>query len=148
MTPQPPTGMKPFATYQLTAFRQWMLDSECTPHLIVDASAIISTRPLSGVQEDGTIALTVTDNAVPFFHVNDDNILTAVRQNGVGIDLEIPLSALIALVCVEKKFTIPLIEMFSEYRAEQTNSARTIEESKRESVETPKKKAPHLKLVH
>ena len=79
--------------YLLRAFYNWIVDSECTPHIIVDAT-------LPGVEvpqrfiEDGKIVLNIAPESVVQFSMDDDAVAFNARFGGQPMQVYVPLYAI------------------------------------------------------
>jgi len=79
--------------YLLRAFYNWIIDSECTPHIIVDASLPNVEVPVQFV-ENGKIVLNIAPESVVAFELNDDAILFNARFSGQPMQVYVPLYAI------------------------------------------------------
>ena len=92
--------MTPSRPYLMRALNEWILDNECTPYVLVDAS-------LPGVQvpedyiNNGQIVLNVSPNAVKALHIDDDGLSFNARFGGVPIDIYVPMVAILAIYAKE-----------------------------------------------
>ncbi len=79
--------------YLLRAFYDWIVDSECTPHIIVDATQTGVEVPLQFI-EDGKIVLNIAPRSVMQFSMNDDAVAFNARFSGVPMQVYVPLYAI------------------------------------------------------
>ena len=79
--------------YLLRAFYDWIVDSECTPHIIVDATQSGVEVPLQFI-EDGKIVLNIAPRSVMQFSMNDDAVSFNARFSGVPMQVYVPLYAI------------------------------------------------------
>lgn len=79
--------------YLLRAFYDWIVDSECTPHIIVDATQPYVEVPLQFV-EDGKIVLNIAPQSVIDFSMDDDAVAFNARFSGVATQVYVPLYAI------------------------------------------------------
>lgn len=79
--------------YLLRAFYNWIVDSECTPHIIVDATQIGVEVPQKFV-EDGKIVLNIAPQSVMQFLMDDDAVAFNARFSGQPMQVYVPLYAI------------------------------------------------------
>ncbi|TEW51424.1 ClpXP protease specificity-enhancing factor [Psychromonas sp. RZ5] len=79
--------------YLLRAFYNWIVDSECTPHIIVDASLPNVEVPVQFV-ENGKIVLNIAPESVVAFELNDDALSFNARFSGQPMQIYVPLYAI------------------------------------------------------
>ena len=91
------TSRKP---YLVRAFYDWIVDNDCTPHLVVNAMAVGVEVPQVYVN-DGQIVLNVAPRAVSAFNMDNDAICFTTRFGGVPTDIYAPMHAIIGLYARE-----------------------------------------------
>jgi len=79
--------------YLLKAFYNWIVDSECTPHIIVDATMTCVEVPQQFV-ENGKIVLNISPNSVVQFSMDDDAVAFNARFSGQPMQVYVPLYAI------------------------------------------------------
>ena len=79
--------------YLLRAFYNWIIDSECTPHIIVDATQPGVEVPQRFV-EDGKIVLNIAPKSVMQFSMDDDAVAFNARFGGQPMQVYVPLYAI------------------------------------------------------
>lgn len=79
--------------YLLRAFYDWIVDSECTPHIIVDATQPNVDVPLQFV-ENGKIVLNIAPSSVVAFSLDDDALSFNARFSGVATQVYVPFYAI------------------------------------------------------
>lgn len=79
--------------YLLRAFYNWIVDSECTPHIIVDATQVAVEVPQQFV-EDGKIVLNIAPASVMQFSMDDDAVSFNARFSGQPMQVYVPLYAI------------------------------------------------------
>jgi len=83
------TSQKP---YLIRAIFDWIVDNDCTPYLLVNAT-------LKGVQvpdefiNDGKIVLNIAPSAVRNYHADNEWISFSARFSGKPMELFIPIAA-------------------------------------------------------
>lgn len=101
MAAQPPTPpMKAQRPYLLRALYEWIVDSGCTPHLLVDATFAGVSVPPSAVA-DGRVVLNVAPEAVRGFMLGDQEIEFQCRFGGVAHAVVVPTDAVLAIYARE-----------------------------------------------
>jgi len=86
--------------YLLRALYEWIVDNDCTPHLLVNAEAADVQVP-SGYASDGQIVLNVSPNAVRHLQMNNQAVSFEGRFGGVAFSLYIPIEAVMAIYARE-----------------------------------------------
>jgi len=98
------TSLKPFL---FTAYYEWMLENEITPHLLVDA-----TLPKVKVPQDyvknGSIILSLIPTAIADFKCQHNGISFKARFKGVSEDIFIPFTAMEQLIALESGSALPI----------------------------------------
>jgi stringent starvation protein B len=79
--------------YLLKAFYNWIVDSECTPHIIVDATLANVEVPEKFV-EDGKIVLNIAPRSVMQFSMDDNAIVFNARFSGQPMQVYVPIYAI------------------------------------------------------
>ena len=79
--------------YLLRAFYNWIVDSECTPHIIVDATQPHVDVPMKFV-DNGKIVLNIAPLSVVDFSLDDDAISFNARFSGIATQVYVPLYAI------------------------------------------------------
>lgn len=92
--------MRPQRPYLLRAFYDWLLDSELTPHIVVDANYEGVEIPLEFVR-DGQIILNIAPSAVSYFEMDHDAVSFNARFGGVPRQVYAPIGALLAIYARE-----------------------------------------------
>jgi stringent starvation protein B len=92
--------MKPRRPYLLRAIHEWITDSLCTPHLVVDATVAGVEVPRQYVK-DGKIVLNVSWNATANLRLNNDEVSFSGRFGGKSQAVRIPIAAVLAVYARE-----------------------------------------------
>ncbi|MDX3773445.1 ClpXP protease specificity-enhancing factor [Chromatiaceae bacterium AAb-1] len=131
--------------YLLRAFYEWIVDNNCTPYLVVDATYPHVTVPQQFVQ-NGQIVLNTSPGAVGNLLLGNDAITFNARFGGQPFALSIPVNAVLAIYARENGagtvFTLEDEEDEAEIFSEELDYDVPPE------PELPKpRKASHLKVV-
>ena len=86
--------------YLLRAMHEWICDSSCTPHIVVDAAAPGVEVPRQYVR-DGKIILNVSWSATVQLRLTNDEITFTGRFGGQSIDVRVPVPAVLAIYARE-----------------------------------------------
>jgi stringent starvation protein B len=86
--------------YLLRAFYEWIVDNNCTPYLVVDATFSGVKVPTQFVQ-NGQIVLNVTPSAVGNLQLANDAVTFNARFGGQPFALYIPVNAVLAIYAKE-----------------------------------------------
>ena len=92
--------MKSRRPYLLRALHEWISDSNCTPHIVVDAGAAGVEVPRQYVQ-DGKIVLNVSWSATGQLQLGNEELQFNGRFGGVSMHVRIPVSAVLAIYARE-----------------------------------------------
>lgn len=79
--------------YLLRAFYNWIIDSECTPHIIVDATQPCVDVPTQFIK-DGKIVLNIAPKSVMQFSMDDDAVAFNARFSGQQMQVYVPVYAI------------------------------------------------------
>ena len=91
------TSNKP---YLVRAFYDWIVDNDCTPHVVVNAMAAGVEVPQVYVS-DGQVVLNLSPRAVTAFNLDNDVISFNTRFGGVPTDIYVPIHAVIGIYARE-----------------------------------------------
>ena len=86
--------------YLIRAVNEWLLDSQCTPHLLVNAEAPGVDVPQEHNQE-GQIVLNIGPQAVEGLRITNEEITFLARFSGVSRLISLPISAVMAIYAKE-----------------------------------------------
>lgn len=92
--------MSPQRPYLLRALYDWLVDNDCTPHLVVDATKEFVDVPQEHVQ-DGQIVLNVHPNAVMRFTMDLEHVGFEARFAGSPRRIWVPMAAIVAIYARE-----------------------------------------------
>lgn len=86
--------------YMLRAFYEWIVDNNCTPYLVVDATQPYVKVPTQHVQ-NGQIVLNISPGAVGNMTMNNDAVSFNARFGGQPFALYVPMRAVLAIYARE-----------------------------------------------
>lgn len=86
--------------YLLRALYEWIVDNDCTPHLLVDAE-YPNVRIPQGFADNGQIVLNVSPRAVKNLQMDNRFISFEGRFGGAPYGLSIPVAAVMAIYARE-----------------------------------------------
>ncbi len=92
--------MTPNRPYLLRAFYEWIVDNNCTPYLVVDATMPGVKVPLQHVK-DGQIVLNISPGAVGNLLLGNDAVTFNARFSGNPFALYIPQRSVLAIYARE-----------------------------------------------
>jgi stringent starvation protein B len=92
--------MKARRPYLLRAIHEWISDSLCTPHLVVDANMQGVEVPRPYVK-DGKIVLNISWNATANLRLGNDEVSFSGRFGGASMSVRIPIAAVLAIYARE-----------------------------------------------
>jgi len=83
--------------YLLRAIYEWLVDNNCTPHLVVFARAEGVAVPQQHVNKDGQIILNIAPSAVKDLFIANDAISFSARFSGVVHNIYVPCGAVLGI---------------------------------------------------
>lgn len=86
--------------YLVRALYEWIVDNDCTPHLLVNAEYPGVQVP-AGFASDGQIVLNVSPNAVRHLHMDNEAVSFEGRFGGVAHTLYVPSPSILAVYARE-----------------------------------------------
>jgi stringent starvation protein B len=92
--------MRPRRPYLLRAIHEWITDSLCTPHIVVDATFEAVEVPRQYVK-DGKIVLNVSWNATANLRIGNEELSFSGRFGGSSMSVSIPITAVLAIYARE-----------------------------------------------
>ena len=144
--------MTPNRPYLLRAFFDWIVDNECTPHLVVDAGFANVQVPTQFVQ-DGQIVLNISPSAVTQFSLDLTQLSFSARFGGQPMQVYVPLGAVLAIYARENgEGTVFTADEFLEDEDDFVPELESVDPSAEFIDETPpekpeKKKGSHLRVI-
>lgn len=92
--------MKSSRPYLIRALYEWLVDNECTPHILVNAEYPAVQVP-QGFANDGQIVLNISPSAVRHLHMDNDAVSFEGRFGGVPHTLYVPVAAVMGIYARE-----------------------------------------------
>lgn len=86
--------------YLLRAMHEWISDSNCTPHIVVDAGVAGVEVPRQYVSE-GKIILNVSGSATARLKLGNDEVSFSGRFGGASMNVRVPVGAVLAIYARE-----------------------------------------------
>jgi Stringent starvation protein B len=86
--------------YLIRAFYEWIVDNDCTPHIVVDAEEANVEVPREFV-ENGQIVLNIAMAAVQNLSLKNEAVSFQARFGGVAHNVFVPAHAVIAIYARE-----------------------------------------------
>jgi len=86
--------------YLIRAFYEWIVDNDCTPHIVVNASVANVEVPQEYV-EGGQIVLNIAVTAVQSLQLGDEAIVFQARFGGKVRDVYAPVGSILAIYAKE-----------------------------------------------
>ncbi|VXD02858.1 ClpXP protease specificity-enhancing factor [Pseudomonas sp. 8Z] len=86
--------------YLIRALYEWIVDNDCTPHLLVNAE-YPGVRVPAGFASDGQIVLNASPSAVRQMHMDNQAVSFEGRFGGVAHSLYLPSPAILAIYARE-----------------------------------------------
>ena len=134
--------------YLIRAFYDWIVDSACTPFLVVNANFPRCTIPREYV-EDGEITLNISPTAIRDFKITKDFVEFRASFSGVVHIISVPVKAVLAVYAQENQQ-----DMFFDYEEADETDASTLtsqpsvlQAEVATSGASSQKQTSHLRLV-
>lgn len=86
--------------YILRALYEWIVDNECTPHLLIDATAADVEVPTQYVK-DGQIVLNISPSAVVDLVMTNSAVCFRGRFGGVPTEVSAPVGSILGIYARE-----------------------------------------------
>lgn len=86
--------------YLVRALYEWIVDNDCTPHILVNAEFPAVQVP-QGFASDGQIVLNISPNAVRQLHMDNEAVSFEGRFGGVAHTLYVPSGAILGIYARE-----------------------------------------------
>jgi len=86
--------------YIMRALYEWIVDNDCTPYVLVNATGDEVVVPEQYVK-DGQIVLNVSPSAVMELNISNDSLAFNGRFGGVATEVHVPLTAVIGIYARE-----------------------------------------------
>ena len=83
--------------YFLRAIFEWLLDNQCTPHLVVFAKAVGVSVPQQHVDKEGQIILNISPSAVKDLFISNDAVTFNARFSGIVHSIYVPCGAVLGI---------------------------------------------------
>ena len=92
--------MTPSRPYLMRGLYEWILDNDCTPYVLVDASIVGVQVPTEHVK-NGQIVLNISPGAVRDIVIDNDAMHFNARFGGVPQNIYVPIMAVLAIYARE-----------------------------------------------
>ncbi len=92
--------MTPSRPYIMRAWYEWIVDNNCTPYVLVDATVADVIVPQQYVK-DGQIVLNISPGAVIELNIGNDSMAFNGRFGGVATDIYVPIAAVVGIYARE-----------------------------------------------
>ena len=89
--------------YLLKALYEWIVENDCTPHVLVNAMADNVSVPQDYVNPDGQVVLNISPSAVMEFSLDNVSLSFRARFGGVPTDIFVPCSAVMGIYAKENQ---------------------------------------------
>lgn len=86
--------------YLVRALYEWIVDNDCTPHILVNSEYPAVQVP-QGFANDGQIVLNISPSAVRHLHMDNEVVTFEGRFGGVPHSLYVPVPAILGIYARE-----------------------------------------------
>ena len=93
-------AVNPSRSYLLRALYEWLVDNQCTPHIVADTTLDGVIVPEQFVS-DGQIVLNINNSAVNDLQLGQDAVSFSARFGGVPMNVYVPMIAIVAIYAKE-----------------------------------------------
>jgi stringent starvation protein B len=132
--------------YLLRAIHQWIVDNECTPYLLVNATAPGVVAPQEYVENE-KIILNISPTAAHNLHLGDEEVVFSARFGGRPMEVVAPVEAVLAIYARENGqgmlFTEEVVADEEEESAARVDDAASGADDEAE----PAPRRPHLRVI-
>jgi len=135
--------MTPSRPYLMQALNEWIIDNNCTPYVLVDASMPGVQVPQDYVN-NGQIVLNIAPGAIRSLVINQEGLSFNARFGGVPMDVHVPLVAILAIYAKENG---QAMVFGSEAGAPDPNEPPPPPKPEKKAPEAPPSGRPSLKVV-
>ena len=134
--------------YLLRALYEWIVDNDCTPHVLV-AMDLPGVQVPEGYGENGQMVLNVAPSAVRYLSMENDALSFEARFAGVARQIVVPMYAVLAVYARENGqgmfFDADIPEM--EESTPESVSLQVVEQEEPLKVTPPASGRPRLKII-
>ena|SRR5690554_2554796 len=92
--------MTPSKPYLIRALHEWIVDNECTPHMLV-AVDLPGVQVPQGFAENGQLVLNISPFAVRNLQLDNSHVSFEARFGGVAQLVSVPMPAIMAIYARE-----------------------------------------------
>ncbi|MFT0211247.1 ClpXP protease specificity-enhancing factor [Pseudomonas sp. F1_0610] len=135
--------MKSSRPYLIRALYEWIVDNDCTPHLLVNSEHPKAQVPQT-YAKDGQIVLNAAPSAVRYMHMDNEAVSFEARFGGVPFTLYVPTAAILAVYAREngQGMFFDQDELFDEVEDEVEQTAFEVVREVTEDDPTPDDEPP------
>lgn len=134
--------------YLLRALYEWIVDNDCTPHVLV-AMDLPGVQVPEGYGENGQMVLNVAPSAVRYLSMENDALSFEARFAGVARQIVVPMYAVLAVYARENGqgmfFDADIPEM--EESTPESVSLQVVEQEEPLKATPPASGRPSLKII-
>ncbi len=94
------SDMTPLNPYLIRSVYEWIIDNNCTPHLLVDATIDQVSVPREHVQ-DGQIILNINPGAIQEMTMDNDSVAFQCRFGGSPYQVFLPIRSILGVYARE-----------------------------------------------
>jgi stringent starvation protein B len=132
--------------YLIRAFNDWIVDSNCTPILVVDATVPRCVVPQDYI-ENGEIILNISPDAIRELKITATVVEFKASFSGIAYTISVPVRAVLAVYAEENGQGMFFDIDHDEDDGWGDDAFETVENESTATAETTEKKKPHLTLV-
>jgi stringent starvation protein B len=132
----------PTKPYFVRAVYDWIVDNNCTPHVLVDVRDKRCSVPQQFVK-NGVIVLNVAPGAVRSLQLGNEIVTFGARFGGVPYEISFPISSVRAIYARENGQGLA----FDDEEAASTHAAPEADTRSAADEAAPVRRAPHLTVV-
>ena len=132
--------------YLIRAFYDWIVDNNCTPHIVVNAEFLGTEVPREYI-DSGQIVLNIAMSAVQALELSNETISFQARFGGIARNVNIPINAVMAIYAKENGRGMVFTEEDNNDNEERPPPAATINIKNSGANKGQKSNRSHLTVI-
>ena len=121
------SSMSSFKPYLFTAYYNWIVDNDVTPHLLIDVTVKGVQVPMQYAQNNSMV-LSIAPAAIADYQINDKGIGFKARFRGESEQVVVPFKAMRQLIAFETGGALPIGQALAVYDSDDDFDDASIDE--------------------
>jgi len=131
---------KDIRPYMIPAFYEWILENDCTPHVLINAKHPNAVVPNHVVGIDGRVVLSLSPTAIANLSIDKDGISFDCRFGGKPWPIYLPMKSIESIFAAENHEGMGFEPFIP-------NEAAMSSETEKQKTNCTKEKPPFLKVI-